>query len=390
MLKYIKNGDKTKCCGCRSCEQICPTRCITMEEDNEGYLYPLLDRDNCINCGKCELHCPIYHPHIESEVQTAYGFIHDLKEITDKSSSGGAFHAFSEYILQKNGVVFGCILDEKLKAKHVCAKDFQELEPMHGSKYVQSDTEQTYSQTKEYLEAGRMVLYTGTPCQIAGLRAFLNNDYEHLITVDVVCHGVPSPKLFSKYLGWSKKKYGEDCIGFSFRNKQFNWEDSPLKYITINKEIMIPIEKCPYMYGFRLYFTSRPICYTCQFANKTRTSDITIADFWGVKEFYPKIIIKDGVSSVIANNQKANKILESALNRGTLFKTSLDYISTNNPHLVKPTPKPLQRDSLYKKIDCDFDQLIIEFLTPKFTVKSIVKKLIPARIRKTIKKHIKA
>ncbi len=193
--------DKSQCCGCWACENICPKHCIRMEEDSEGFRYPVVDTDKCIDCGLCEKVCPIKAPMQDDTVPESYVVQHNDAEILRSSTSGGFYSAIAKYVISKNGVVFGASFDENMVLRHTYSETLEGCAQFRGSKYVQSLIGNSYSQAKRFLDDGRWVVFSGTPCQIAGLFGFLRNrKYEKLITVDLVCHGTPSPRLLAKYI----------------------------------------------------------------------------------------------------------------------------------------------------------------------------------------------
>lgn len=234
MNVYLTTGEKIYCSGCRSCEQVCTQNCVTIEYDNEGFLYPTISKEKCINCGLCIRSCPaskavVTKSNLNNPV--VYAAWNKVNNILNESSSGGVFSAIASYILKNNGVVFGCSLEDNLVAKHIGIRNEVELYKLRGSKYVQSDTQDTFKQVRNILKEGKQVFYTGTPCQIAGLKSFLARPYDNLITADLICHGVPSPKVFKEYLNMLEKKHGGKVVYFKFRDKEkYGWEGYGFKY----------------------------------------------------------------------------------------------------------------------------------------------------------------
>lgn len=204
--------EKNNCCGCSACEQKCPKKCITMMEDEEGFFYPHVNKVKCIECGLCEKVCPVINVGENEQKITAYAAYVNDKNVRMKSSSGGMFTLFAQKILNENGVVFGAAFDQNFMVHHIYIESEENLSKQQGSKYLQSRIENTYRETEQYLNSGRKVLFTGTACQIAGLKQFLMKEYDNLYTVDVLCHGVPSSKLWKHYL-----EYQEECYGSSVK-----------------------------------------------------------------------------------------------------------------------------------------------------------------------------
>ena len=293
--KHILIEKKEDCCGCNACVQICPKNCILMKEDEEGFKYPCVDEKGCIECGLCKKVCPIIKSKGQSSnnnvMPKAIGGWYKNDDVRFKSSSGGAFHLFAEYILNNGGVVYGCTLNESLEAVHIGVETMNELHLLYGSKYVQSDIGNVYKNVKEKLESGRKVLFVGTPCQAAGLKSYLQKDYNNLYTCDFICHGVPSPLVFRKYIDYLEHKYGDKVTGFRFRNKDDGWRPTGQQMGTLvefksgNVKKFMPAYKDAYMNGFLDDLYLRPSCYNCQFKKLPKNyADVSIADFWGVKK----------------------------------------------------------------------------------------------------------
>ena len=196
--KHIEIKKKVDCTGCRACEQICPVKCITMKEDKEGFIFPYVDEEKCINCGLCKKKCPQINYKLEKRDSKVYAVKTKEKSISQNSTSAGIAYILGKYIIQNNGCVFGCTYNDVLEPIQIMVENEKDLEKLRGSKYVFSNTMHTYTQVKDVLEQQKKVLYVGTPCQIAGLKSFLGRDYEELLLVDIVCHGVPSAKIFKK------------------------------------------------------------------------------------------------------------------------------------------------------------------------------------------------
>ena len=208
------------CCGCNACEQVCPKKCIIFTRDKEGFMYPQIDHDICVDCGVCLRHCPIAGDIKTGKNPEVFAAKFNDPDVVFKSTSGGVFMALAFFVLNKNGVVFGCAYDENLVAKHIAVEDKKELKRLQSSKYVQSDTKDVYTKVKTALVQDRYVLFSGTGCQVAGLKAFLGKDYEKLITTDIICHGVVSPLLFEKYIDYMGKKLGGKLSDYNFRSKE--------------------------------------------------------------------------------------------------------------------------------------------------------------------------
>lgn len=340
--------EKNKCVGCRSCVNSCLNESIEMKENDEGFLYPSIN-DSCTNCGVCVLRCPILTPSKIDEVEKeVYSLITKDTELLKKSSSGGVFATFAKYILLENGVVFGCAFDQVLNAKHIMIDSIQELEKLQGSKYVASSTNNTYQQVKVLLQTGKKVLYSGSPCHIAGLNSFLGKNYDNLFTIDLICHGTPSQKLFTKYLEWLGKRNKEKIIYYGFRDKDVAGWSCGGKTKTIDAHCD------PYYASFLRNETFRESCYICPYANiKNRPADITIGDFWGIKKYYPEIDEKQGVSVCIINTKKGNELFSVSKEMFHVYNCELSEVIEKNHNLIKPSIRPQKRDFIYKGINSE-------------------------------------
>ena len=293
----IEVTDKSRCCGCSACAGVCPVQCISMVADQEGFKYPSADSGICISCGRCEQVCPMASVKEASE-KKAYAV--RVPEYESKSSSGGVFSALAEKILGEGGVVYGAAFDEKLNLRHIKVDDIAMLGQLRGSKYVQSDMSDVFRQVRDELADGRKVLFSGTPCQVAGLKTFLGKDYPELFTVDLACHGVPSPEVWNRYV----REKGADLVNVNFRDKSEGWRNYNIAYIYKERTEKVKFDKDPYMLLFLQNISLRPSCYDCAFRNGGNCSDVTLADFWSVADAVPEMNDGKGVSAVIVNTSK--------------------------------------------------------------------------------------
>jgi len=325
--------DKQDCCGCNSCVQCCPKSCITMCEDEEGFLYPEVDENVCVDCGLCEKVCPVLHQAEDRKPLAVYAAKNKNEEIRRQSSSGGVFTALAEEVIKDGGVVFGARFDEHWEVKHDYTETVEGLSIFRGSKYVQSRIEDCYQKVEQFLRAGRKVLFSGTPCQAAGLKLFLRKEYDYLLTVDFICHGVPSPGVWREYL---KEEIARQCDGknivlshpvlndreariesISFRNKCLGWKRFSF-VLTLslsdgygdNKLVLLsePLNKNIFLRGFLANLYLRPSCHICPAKSLKSGSDITIGDFWGIQNVMPEIDDDKGVSAVMVSTEKGKEI----------------------------------------------------------------------------------
>lgn len=398
MLFYLDTGNKDMCCGCGACESICPTKCMTMVADEEGFLYPEKQDDLCTDCGLCESVCPSIHKekidYKESgNLPKAFMAINKDEAIVHNSASGGVFSAVANAYCKGDFVVFGSQFYDGLKVVHSHVHSLEEIGKYRKSKYVQSDIGDSYKKTKEYLKSGKKVLFTGTPCQIAGLRLYLKKEYEHLFCLDLVCHGVPSQKIFDRYLQYLESKYKEKVINFSFREKTVDkrgkWNSKNAKMKIGIKEIIIPPNEDPYLRGFHGELYYRPSCYKCKYANSKRISDITMADFWGVEKLYPDEDVHKGVSVLIINTNKGNNFLNDLNNNMNLTEVDFNYVVQSNAQLNRPAKLHHKREQFFDLLNYNNFHYAVECCIPKPPIiRKIVAKVLPAGIKKIIKKLI--
>lgn len=340
----IKN--KKECCGCASCANICPKNCIAMISDEEGFLYPQVNKDLCINCNLCEKSCPIINLKKSDNKPVVYGCYNKDEEVRMGSSSGGVFHILCDFIIRQNGVVFGAEFDENFDVCHGYAETLEECEKFRGSKYAQSIIGDSYSTAKAFLDKKRTVLFTGTPCQIAGLYSFLKKDYPNLYTQDIACHSVPSPKVWNEYK--EIISCGEKIKNIQFRNKETGWTTGTFKaYLEDGKMMAQPYAETTFMKGFLNGLYSRPSCYDCKFSSISRQSDITLADFWGVNSFYPELFDNKGTSLVFVNSEKGKKIFVFAKEHLKYRKVKIEKALWYNPALNSSASENPNRDSFF-------------------------------------------
>lgn len=345
--------DNKYCTGCQACVNACPRSAISMCENEEGFYFPKIDEGKCVSCSLCEKSCPALRPLKETVVnQKVFAVISLLDQ--DLSSSGGAFSVFARYVISKRGVVFGATMDESLQVKHIHIETIDELPKIRGSKYVQSFIGDSYKCVKSFLKANRMVLFSGTPCQVAGLYSYLgNNRYEsQLITLDLVCHGVPCQLFFDAYIAKLQREYcnGAKIERFRFR-KLDAWDYRPA-YQKVNelKWTVTRLEKDSYMKAFFKGLSYRESCYHCKYANINRVGDFTIADFWGIGTHGTKFnhSIGSGVSAVIDNCNRMQSIRAELNQYAIIEERALDEILADNQNLKGAVARPNERNEAIK------------------------------------------
>ncbi|MBE5799515.1 MAG: 4Fe-4S dicluster domain-containing protein [Clostridiales bacterium] len=320
-MRQTVRSNKAECTGCGACVSICPKHAITMQPDAEGFLYPVVDGKLCVACDLCEKRCPAGKIVAENKPH-AYGAQHKDEAIRNLSSSGGVFTALARGMFAQGGVVFGAAFDEALRVEHIGAFDETELAPMRGSKYVQSDASDALANAASLLERGIPVLFSGTPCQVAGLKARVSKKHDdQLLTVDFVCHGVPSPGVFASYLKELERTHGKRVTAYTFRDKRLGWKNfSAVAIFEDGTEHVGQQTTEPYLYGFMQNLYLRPSCVQCSVLRDVHhASDITIADLWGAQNVCPDQDDNTGLSLVFVNTQKGRKALEAAGAQVTMF-----------------------------------------------------------------------
>lgn len=390
MRKHIDLEEWSTCCGCSACAQACPKGCITMQADGEGFLYPVIDENTCIACGACEHVCPIKNTSPEPTGEPdAYAAYSKNTEQRLESSSGGVFSLLAEEILQNSGVVFGAAMSEDCrKAQHIAVERQEDLWKLRGSKYLQSEIGSTYRQAENALKQGRRVLFSGTPCEIEGLHRYLRREYENLLCVDLICHGVPSAKLWEKYVS-----YRENCAGAAaqrtfFRHKKYGWKTYAVLFEFANNTAYEQVlSKDLFMQMFLQNLCLRPSCYACAFKKKNRVSDITLADFWGCDSVCPELDDDKGLSLVLIHSKTGVDIWKGIKDAVDSRAVNLNDALKGNIAYTRSCAMPPQRNLFMK----DIDTLEIPELAKKYLVKpnfvSIIKQFVPVDVKRRIK-HI--
>lgn len=352
--------DSKKCCGCSACVQICPKHSISFQEDREGFWYPKIDIESCANCKLCEKVCPIINQNSERESLEAFAARNNDEDIRLKSSSGGLFTLLAESIIDEGGVVFGARFNENWDVVHDYTETKEGLVPFRGSKYVQSNIGDSYVLTESFLKSGRSVMFTGTPCQIAGLRKYLRKEYDNLLAVDVICHGVPSPLVWRRYL--EEKTAEHDGVvpiltGVNFRDKSMGWKNFSfvLRFFnesanegsdTIQSSIF---QRDDYMRAFLSNLSLRPSCYDCQAKSGKSSADITIGDFWGIENILPELDDDKGLNLVVVNSTKGLTYLKTLTSE--LVPVGFKEAVKSNSAYSKSVLKPLNREYFFHCIE---------------------------------------
>lgn len=363
--------EKADCCGCSACQSVCNHNAIVMKEDLEGFKYPEINADLCVNCGLCEKVCPIQFRKAglsNREVMSVWAARSKDDVCLKKSSSGGIFGLLVRHVISLGGVVFGAAYDESMIVRHTYATTLQESEKFYGSKYVQSDTSGVFLQVREFLKQDRLVLFSGTPCQVEGLRLFLRKDYEKLVLVDLGCHAVPSPKLFRDYVGYINKKFGKKLFSINMREKEkIGWSaarSSSLLFCDGTK-IVDPPDTFSWRSVFFSRMADRPSCFHCQFSNTNRPGDLTLADFWDRGNKRPELSSSLGTSSIFINTLKGEKIFEMI--RGQVVRNEILLEDALQQCFQEPTWISPQKETFWKYYKKNgFEKTYCHFFIPTF------------------------
>ena len=334
----------------------------------------------------CQKVCPAinFKSNIDAGFPVAYAVKNKDNNDLIHSSSGGMFSVLAKMVLQNNGVVYGAAYDKNNKVIHIGIDSEKELKKLQGSKYVQSDINNSYINVERNLKSGKLVLFTGTPCQIKGLKNFLIRDYDNLITCDLVCHGVPSQKLFAKYIDYLEKKYKRKIKSYNFRSKERNGWGLTAKVVFKNKTFkFINSDFDPYYSNFLNCNTYRLSCYNCEFACLNRTSDITLADYWGVLQFHSDFYSKDGVSLVLINSKKGKDIFNKVKDKIEYIDTGISNAIQKNKNLIKSSTRTGVRSIIYNGINSN-PNFIKSRLKVKITLKKVAKLFISNDVKKII------
>lgn len=372
MIGYLNTNKKEQCFGCEACDQVCCTKAINMIEDEEGFRYPKVNEELCVNCGMCNKVCPYENiPSKSQEKQVVFGGYNKNKNILQHSTSGGAFSAIVDTWCQENYVIFGAT-DNGLEIYHSYITNKKDIERFRKSKYSQSNMGSAYKDVKNFLAEGKKVLFSGTPCQIAGLRSFLRDfNQENLLTIEVICEGVPSPHFVRKYDEWIKSKYGSKIKSLDYRNKDGRRWDFQVMSLSLENGHSIKIDRWfnPFWSIWLSHLMSRPSCYECPFTTSERVADITLGDLWGVHLYCPELYGENrGASLIVCNTEKGRIALDLA--REELYGHELDFntaLKYQSPMRKSIDYNPLRESFMNDILEMDYKELCIKWAPkPKF------------------------
>ena len=351
-----KLATKEYCTGCSACASVCPKGCITMTADENSFLCPVINAECCVECGLCEKTCPIMTPLIVSEdAPRAFAAYSKDEVVRMQSSSGGVFTEISKAVLEAGGVVFGAAYDEQFDVVHICVDSEAEIAKLRGAKYAQSDVREIFKMVKVKLDAGEEVLFSGTPCQVGGLKAYLQKDYANLLTVDFVCHSVPSPLAWREYVKYRavQDNDGKLAQSVNLRSKKTGWSryrysnlfqyDNGVSYSARSSESL-------YMKLFVGGYINRESCMNCRFKGYSRISDLTIGDFWGIWDIAPEMDDDKGTSVVLIQSEKG-KSFWNKISDNIMFKeVSIEQASQQNSSMLRPSKVNVKRHIALSKI----------------------------------------
>lgn len=354
---YLKTKDRKTCNGCTACALVCPKTAIEMVEDSEGFIYPRIIEEKCIKCGKCLNTCSNYSKEQDRQY-TAYAAINNDEQILSESTSGGVFSALITRLFEnKDAVCYGVAYNEDFEVQHMRAESLEQAFKFRGSKYLRSNILGIYISVKQDLNDGKQVLFTGTPCQTAGLTTYLNKDYPNLILCDIICHSNPSPKVFKRYISALELKQGSKVKRYSFRAKSNGWDNlKPIvEYVDGTRE-----EEMTFLTAFLRAIINRPCCYDCKFIKPYNFADITLGDFWGVDKLTNISDYQNGTSLVLLNTKKGQDFFEDVQGL-TLYKLD-DEIDVFKYNHKKPDNPHRNREQFFKKLDTVKDKNVLDYI----------------------------
>lgn len=376
-----------KCTGCFACAQKCPRNCIHIVKDVEGFYVPQIEMSECIGCEVCEKTCPQMNPVLLHKNIGAYAARMKNDEVLKLSTSGGIFAAAAIHILNEGGVVFGVEMTAEGVIRHTYIDSVEQLPILQGSKYVQSIIGDSYVKAKEFLVAGRSVLFSGTPCQIAGLRNYLQKTYDNLYTMDVICHGVPSQDFYLAYREWLEKKHGQKIKNWNFRDKSAEGWNIVDKVYYEHKTVTQREMMDPFTRAFLDGYTYRESCYQCLYARGERIGDLTGGDYWGIKRHHPEFFSEKGISLLLVNTEQGKKLFDKISENLLFIPSKLEWMQEINGNLKRPTIRSTKRDIIYTNLhNKSMSQFVKEDLKVNASKADIARSIFPYKMRKQIKR----
>ena len=384
--------DKSQCCGCNACIDICHKGAINLEVDIEGFWYPKVDVSKCVHCGLCEKVCPelqidkLKKNDFFTPAHTIAAINKNMKVPWD-STSGGVLSALAEYMYDQGGYVSGAVYNKDFSVRNFISNNEEDIESLRSSKYLQSNAKGLYREIRTLLKKGEKVLACGTPCQMAALRAYLMEDYENLIIVDFICRGVNSPKVYRKYLDSLERKYGGKVIYVKAKNKELGWRNLTRKVVFDNGKVYYGIlMDDDFRRGYHTNVYCRPSCYVCKYKGFPRISDITIADYWGIEKIDKNLDNNIGTSMILLNSKKGIKYFENIKDKLEWEETSFESVIPGNAALLQPiSSSTIDRRQFFE----DLDNGTFEEVTEKYFPLNKNKLSIRRKIKSTLKEIIR-
>lgn len=375
------------CTGCYSCINICPNGCITMKQAETGFSIPEINQSLCINCGQCEKVCPVIHMPEVSTKTTAYAIKNRSEKVRIDSTSGGAFFLLAEYVIERGGIVLGAAYDSDFVVCHIAVVDKNELLSLQGSKYVQSKIGTCFAEIKKQLEAGYLILFSGTPCQCMGLKSYLRKEYDNLIMTDIVCHGVPSPKVWQTYINYrsQKENNGNRPIRINMRSKASGW--SRYGYSTEfdygnGKISCIHNSQDLFMKAFIGNICLRNSCSDCKAKGVERCTDFTLGDYWGIWNQHPEFDDNMGTSIVLVHSQKGREILNQLSDKFECLEVDIEDAYRENKSLIDSSPAHPNRDEFLSQVTAEnFEDLVRKYFPQEIAQKSGLLQKIKRRLK---------
>lgn len=382
----IDKLERNKCTGCFACAQKCPKKCISIEKDDEGFLIPVINHKQCIGCNICEGTCPQLNAVKKNMPIETYAAHARNEKLLIQSTSGGIFAIAAYAVLEDGGIVFGVEMTDDGFVRMCAIEKKEDLHKLQGSKYVQAYIGESYIQAKEYLLANRIVLFSGTPCQIAGLNSFLGKTYEKLYTIEIVCHGVPSQEMFSAYRAWLGQKLGSEIKHWYFRNKEKDGWAQIDKLVLKDHSVYRRENLDPYTYSYLKSYNLRESCYECQFCSPERCADITVGDYWGLRNYHPDFYSELGVCLLLVNTEQGRDLLEKIRTSIALLPSDYEYMKKHNSGLVSKPQRPVQREKFYEDFKRkSMDAFVRQNMKVPFNMKEMLRQWIPHRVRLMVK-----
>lgn len=391
---------KEDCCACEACANICSKNAISIKEDENGFRYPLIDNTICIDCGLCQKVCAFQNIEETNHPLKTYVAAAVDKKVIRKSASGGIFAVLAKEIISKGGYVCGATLfttDEKVCVEHIIIDKVEEIGLLQGSKYVQSNIGDCFKLIKKLLNEGKVVMFSGTPCQCAGLKAFLRKPYENLIIIDIICHGVPNQKLFNDYLAY-KYSRKEKITNFAFRDKSKGWGLLGRVDYKNGKSQTVPAGLSSFYSFFLDSQIYRENCYKCKYASQNRPGDLTLGDYWGIEREHPELITskkynpEDGISCIVVNTPKGADILKNISDSIIMDCSTYEKIANRNKQLLQPSNRGKHYDEIFDAYRMSgykaVDKIFYKYYKKQILIHSIFSKLpfgLKERIRKLLK-----